>query len=434
MKPSSSFDFNSILRAGDTIAWPQGSGEPRGLTQRLVATRHSLPPVRLFIGMVTSDTLSPDCADCFELTGLNGAGSNRRLTAAGVLEVIPVHVSSIARLIEAGTLPVDVALIRVRPSPVPGHFTVGVVADYTQALVKKARCVVAELDERMPATAHDALVAARDIDVWVEADVDQILLHDTEPSTEEREVARHVASAIPDRATVQFGIGGLSVAVAQALKNHRDLGVHSGVVSDALVDLIEKGVVTNAYKGFDEGVSVTGCLFGSDRLNAHANGNPTIALRAATHTHNAEIMARLHRLHSVNSAIEVDLTGQVNAEQAGNRYLGAVGGQIDFVRGAQFSPGGRSIIALPSTTPDGRTSRIVASLAGRPVTTARSEVDLVVTEYGVADLRGCSFARRMEQLAAIAHPAFRDALLREARDGTRQRPAFQPVVSEVRHA
>ncbi|MBS7701040.1 MAG: hypothetical protein KF792_04930 [Chelatococcus sp.] len=396
-------------------------------------TRHSLPPVRLFIGMVTSDTLSPECADCFELTGLNGAGNNRRLTAAGVLQVIPVHVSSIARLIDEGTLPVDVALVRVRPSRAPGHYTVGVVADYTQALVRNARCVVAELDERMPETAHDALVAADDIDVWLEADKDQILLHDAEPSIEERAVARHVASVIPNRATVQFGIGGLSVAVAQALRDHRDLGVHSGVVSDALVDLIENGTVTNAYKGVDEGVSVTGCLFGSDRLNAHASGNPAVALRAATHTHNGEVMARLKSLYSVNSAIEVDLTGQVNAEQAGGRYLGAVGGQIDFVRGAQLSPGGRSIIALPSTTPDGRTSRIVASLAGRPVTTARSEVDLVVTEYGVADLRGCSFARRMEHLAAIAHPAFRDALLREARDGARPRPASQSVVSEARH-
>lgn len=434
MKPSSTFDFNSILRAGDTVAWPQGTGEPRGLTRRLVAVRHSLPPVRLFFGMMTSDTVSPDCADRFEMTGLNGAGSNRRLTAAGVLNVVPVHVSSIARFIDAGTLPVDIALIRVRPAAVPGHYTVGVVADYTRALVKKARCVIAELDERMPVTADDALIAADEIDTLLEADADAILLQDAEPSAAERAVALHVASTIPDKATVQFGIGGLSVAVAQALKGHRDIGVHSGVVSDALVDLIEAGVVTNAHKGFDEGRSVTGCLFGSHRLNAHADRNPAIALRAATHTHGADIMARLNRLYSVNAAIEVDLTGQVNAEQAGSRYLGAVGGQIDFVRGAQLSRGGRSIIALPSTTPDGRTSRIVASLDGRPVTTARSDVDLIVTEYGVADLRGCSLARRVEQLAAIAHPDFREALLREARDGVRPQPASQSAAPEVHHA
>jgi acyl-CoA hydrolase len=248
--------------------------------------------------------------------------------------------------------------------------------------------------------------------VLVQADRDEILMADIEPSGVDHAVARMVASVIPDRATVQFGIGGLSVAVAQALGGHRDLGVHSGIVSDIFVDMVEKGVVTNAFKGVDKGVSVSGCLFGTRRLIDFANDNPSLALRSVEYTHSLAVMSQVQSLYSVNFAIEVDVTGQVNAEVAGGRYLGAVGGQADFVRGSQVSPGGRSIIALPSTTPDGKTSRIVPSLAGNPVTTTRADVDLVITEHGVADLRGATFSKRLERLAGIAHPNFRDTLLR----------------------
>jgi acyl-CoA hydrolase len=412
MQPSSTFRFDTILKPGDTVAWPQGTGEPRGLTQRLVAERHNLPRIRLFIGMMVSDTLSPACADCFDMQGLNGVGTNRRLTAKGVLDITPVHVSSVPKLLRSGNIVVDVALIRVRPTGVPNQYTLGVVADYTNALIQAARCVVAEVDERLPLTGQDALVAAEDIDIFVAADGGEALLPDAEPSAVELAVARNVAAVIPDRATVQFGVGGLAVAVSRALFDHRDLGVHTGVVSDVFVELVEKGVVTNAHKGIDAGVSVTGCLFGTRRLYDHASNNAAIALRSVEYTHNPAVMARINSLFTANFAIEVDVTGQVNAEFAGGRYLGAVGGQVDFVRGGQVSPGGRSIIALPSTTPDGKTSRIVASLAGRPVTTARSDVDLVITEHGVADLRGASLSQRLKRLSAIAHPDFRDDLMR----------------------
>jgi acetyl-CoA hydrolase len=364
--------------------------------------------------MTASDTLSLACADRFTMQGLNGVGSNRLLTSKGLLDITPVHVSSVPAHLRSGAIKVDVALIRVRPTGKPGEYTLGVVADYTSALIKAARCVIAEIDERLPLTAQDALVAQDDIDVLVVADGDEVLLPDTEPSDVENAVARQAASLIPDKATVQFGIGGLSVALGRALMDHRELGVHSGVVSDVFVDLVEKGAVTNAHKGVDAGVSVLGCLFGTARLKDHVSGNAAIAMRSVEYTHNPQIMAQIRSLYSVNFAIEVDITGQVNAEVAAGRYLGAVGGQLDFVRGGQLSPGGRAIIALPSVTPDGKTSRIVASLEGRPVTTPRSDVDIVVTEYGVAELRGMSFDERRKRLAAIAHPNFRDALLRGA--------------------
>lgn len=408
---SSKLDFGLFLRAGDVVAWPQGTGEPRGLTRRLVEQRHELPPVGLFIGMTASNTLAPAHADRFAFRGLNGAGTNRLLTAGGVLDVIPTPVSTVPGLIRSRAIPVDVVLIRVRSHSKRGFYTVGVVADYTQALISSARYVIAEIDERLPLTSQDALVAEADIDVLVTCDADEILLPDPEPSAVEMQVARHVAATVPDGATIQLGIGSLPVAVCHALAGHRDLGVHSGVVSDAIVGLVEKGVVTNARKTVDAGRMVTGALFGSRRLAQFADGNAALEMRSAEYTHSLKVMSGIGNLYGINSAIEIDLTGQVNAEVAGGRYLGAVGGQADFVRGSQLSPGGRSIIALPSTTPDGKHSRIVASLEGRPVTTARADVDLIVTEYGIADLKGRSFRERAARLAAIAHPDFRDSLL-----------------------
>jgi acetyl-CoA hydrolase len=407
---SSSLDFNRFLQADDVITWPQGTGEPLGLTRRLVQQRHELPPVELFIGMTTSSTLSPEQADRFRFRVLNGAGSTRKLTVGNVADIVPCYVSAVPALVRTGAIRVDVLLLRVKPHPKPGYFTVGVMADFVPALVAAARCVIAEVDQRLPVTAQDALVAASDIDVLTECDGDEILLPDPEPDEIDQRVAAHVAALVPDGATIQVGVGGLPVAVCRALDGHRDLGVHSGVISDVIVDLVEKGVVTNARKGIDVGRTVTGGLFGSRRLMDFADGNAALEMRSSEYTHNQQVLARVQNLYAINSGIEVDLTGNVNSEVAAGRYLGAIGGQLDFVRGSFASPGGRSIIALSSTTPDGKHSRIVASLAGRPVTTPRGDADIVVTEYGVADLRGRSFSERAERLRAIAHPGFRDSL------------------------
>lgn len=398
------------MREGDVVAWPQGPGEPLGLTGRLIAQRRELPRAGIFIGLSASDTLSPAHVDSFTLRGLNGAGTNRRLTAANVLDIIPAHVSSVSALIAADRIHIDVALIRVRPHPTPGYFTVGVMCDYTQAMVNAARVVIAELDARLPVTSQDAMLPASAIDILVDADGDEILMPDPPPSATDQSIARHVANFIPDRATVQLGIGSLPAAVAAALAGHKDLGIHSGIISDAIADLIEKGVVTNAYKGLDAGYTVTGGLFGTRRLFDFADDNPALHMRALDHTHNVAVMAQVKQLYSVNSAIEIDLSGQVNAESAAGRYLGAVGGQADFVRGAQASEGGRSIIAMSAMTPDGKQTRIVPGLGHAPVTTARADVDTVITEFGVAELRGCSLAERKRKLIAIAHPDSRDFL------------------------
>jgi acetyl-CoA hydrolase len=394
------------VRQGDVIGWPQGCGEPPALTQALVEQAGALRGCSLLFGMSASDTLQPALAQHFGLHALNGAGGSRRVTA--LADIHPAHVGSLPLLFRGGDIALDVMLVQVMRRP-DGQYTLGVIADFTEAMIRRARAVIALLNPALPPLAGDAIVAAADIDVLVEQDERIFEMPDPTPSAIDLQVARHVAAVIPDRATVQLGIGSLPGAVAQSQRDHRDLGVHSGVVSDLLVDLVEQGVVTNAHKGRDAGLTVTGGLFGTRRLRDFAASSGLVALRNAETTHHVAVAAQLQRFHTINSAIEIDLTGQVNSEVAGGRYLGAVGGQVDFVRGGMASPGGQSILAFPSTTPDGKHSRIVATLQG-PVTTARSDADVIVTEYGVARLRGCGLRERARRLLAIAHPEFRDTL------------------------
>lgn len=395
------------ILSDEVIGWPQGPGEPLALTETLVQQRADLRNVGLLFGLTQSATLTPDLGESFAFHALNGAGTSRKVT--GHAEVYPGHVSQIPALLRQGVLPLDVVLVQVARLD-DRRFTLGVISDFTHAMVQRARCVIALLNPSLPAMQADAVVDAADIDVLVEADHRIIDLPDPLPSEVERQVAMHVASLIPDRATLQLGVGTLPAAVAEALLSHQALGIHSGVVSDVLVDLVERGIVTNAYKGRDTGKTITGGLFGTQRLRNFAQDSGLIEMRSADYTHSLAVTASIPNFYTINSAIEVDATGQVNSEIAAGRYLGAVGGQVDFVRAGVASEGGSSIIAFPSTTLDGKSSRIVTSLAGRPVTTARSDVDVIVTEYGVARLRGVGLKERSRRLIAIAHPTHRDAL------------------------
>lgn len=405
--------YAEVVRPHDVIGWPQGPGEPLALTEALVAQRAELQSPTLFFGLTQSDTLRPEIADHFRFRALNGAGTSRRVTS--LAEIVPCQVSTIPTLLRSGRLSLDVTLIQVKPLA-GGKYTLGVIADFTQAMIRAARVVIALVNPALPETGGDAVVDAEDIDLFVESDERIIDMPDPEPSAAEREVARHVATLIPDRATVQLGVGTLPAAVASALSGHRELGVHSGVVSDVLVELVEKGVVTNGHKGADAGRTVTGGLFGTQRLRDFAVRTGSIEMRSADYTHDIRVTGALANFHTINSAIEIDLTGQVNSEVAAGRYLGAVGGQVDYVRAGVMSPGGRSIIAFPSATPDGKHSRIVASLGNRPVSTGRTEVDVIVTEQGAAHLRGCSLRERARKLIAIAHPQQRESLERALHD------------------
>jgi acetyl-CoA hydrolase len=279
--------------------------------------------------------------------------------------------------------------------------------------VARARVVIAEINDRVPFTYGDVTLPASRITCAVQVSRPPVQVLPAKIGETDQAIARIVANYIDDGAVLQVGIGAVPDAILRLLHDRRDLGVHSGMLGDSIVDLVEAGVVNNARKPFDVGVSVTTALIGTQRLYDYAHDNTRIAVRSSPYTHDAGILSKLPKLVTINSAVEVDLTGQVNAEQSGSQYVGGTGGQVDFVRAGARSPGGHSIIALPATAKDGKISRITVNLSG-PVTTARSDVDVIVTELGAAELKGQTLAERARRLINIAHPDFREELSRAA--------------------
>jgi acyl-CoA hydrolase len=407
-------DLREWIEPGDTVVVAQGTGEPRTLTEALALQRAGLGGATVFLGSTFSGTFLPAHADALRFVGLGGLTGNGDLTRAGVLDVLPCHVGSVPSLFESGDLGADVALIQVSPPDANGRFSLGLVADYVQAAIAHARVVIAECNDQMPFTFGDTLVEPQSIDLMIHTSRPLLTVPPTTPSAAASAIGQHIADIVPDGAVLQLGMGAVPDAAASALAGHRDLGVHSGMIGDRVVDLIESGAVTNAGKTRDRGITITGALFGTERLYRFAHENPELVMRSVRYTHSIEVLAAIERFHAINSAIEVDLTGQVNAEALRGRHIGAVGGQVDFVRGATRSPGGRSIIALPSTDRSGKATRIVCGLRDGVTTTARSDADLVITEFGVAELRGAPLRERARRLIEIAHPQFRDELTRGA--------------------
>lgn len=405
-------DLARYVKRGDRIVIGQACGEPTTLVEALIAQGGAIGDLRAFIATSFSGLFTPETAASFRLSSMGAIGALRSMTKAGALDVVPVHVGQVGPLIQAGAIPCDVALIQVAPADAQGHHSLGLIGDHVRAAVAKARVVIAEVNDQVPQTFGEAIPAS-EIDVAVEVSRCPVEVFPTPVSKTDAAIARHCADYIVDGSVIQTGIGAVPDAILRLLRDRRDLGVHSGMIGDGLVDLIEAGAVTNARKEIDTGISITGALIGTRRLYDFAGGNPAIRMMPATYTHDAAVLAKLSRLVSINSALEVDLTGQVNAEQSGAAYLGGTGGQVDFIRAGARSPGGRALIALPATAKAGQLSRIVPALSG-PVTTARSEVDVIVTEFGAAELKGVSLAERARRLVAVAHPDFREALDRAA--------------------
>ncbi|MGC3987402.1 MAG: acetyl-CoA hydrolase/transferase C-terminal domain-containing protein [Pseudorhodoferax sp.] len=405
-------DLSRYIRPGDGIVCSQGTAEPLSLTEALVSQRAGFTGARVFCGPANfSRTFQPAHADHLRFSALGGIGTLRRLAASGALEILPCHSSAVEGLIDDGTIASDVVLVQVSLPNERGEHSFGLVNDCLRSAIRRARVVVAEINSSIPWTFCDAPLHAHEITVAVRADRAPLEVPAAGFGEVERRIAAHLADLIPDRATLQVGIGAIPEAVASMLADRRDLGVHSGVITDVVADLIEAGVVTNAYKGMDEGVAVAGALYGTRRLYNFAHRNAAVRLCPLRHTHGAAALARLRRLVSINSALEVDLSGQVNAEAVGADHMGAVGGQVDYVRAAAQAEDGLSIIAMSSVDKQGR-SKIVPSLSG-PVTTARSDVEIVATEHGIARLRGMSLDERARALVGIAAPEHRDALRRK---------------------
>ena len=404
-----SVDLARYIRPGDLVVWGQGSAEPLSLTEALACQRQHLGRVRCFSGVSSSAAVRLENCDYLSFTSYSGAGANRALAAAGALDILPAHYSELPRILADGPLRADVLFLSLPPAAPDGSYGLGLGADYVAALIGCARTVIAEVNDQVPDIGCDRRLTRDEIDV---------LVHVSRPPAEyppaaargvEDAIASHVAELIPDGATIQLGIGAIPSAIASRLRGHRDLGFHTGVSTDAVAELIEAGVVTGARKSLDAGLVVTGFLMGTRRLIERAAADASIQLRDTRYTHDPAVLAAQHRLIAINSAIEVDLSGAVNCETAAGRYVGAVGGATDFLRGAARSEGGVPVIALPSTA--GAASRIVAELSG-PASQARADAGVIVTEYGVADLRGLTLSQRRRRMLAIAHPDHAEALER----------------------
>jgi acyl-CoA hydrolase len=405
-----SVDLDRYIRPGDLVVWGQGCAEPLSLTEVLADQREQLGGVRCFTGISRSSAVRVENCDYLSFVSYSAAGANRALAAAGALDILPAHYSELPRILGHGPLRADVLFLSLPPAGPDGTFGLGLGADYPATLIGQARTVIAEINDQIPDVGGHRRVPRGEIDVFV---------HVSRPPPEypmapagriEDAIAGHIAAMIPDGATIQLGIGTIPSAVASLLRGHRDLGIHSGVITDAVADLITAGVVTGARKSVDPGIVVAGFLMGSRPLITLAARDRSIELRDTRYTHDPAVLAAQDRLVAINSATEVDLTGQVNSETAAGRYVGAVGGATDFLRGAARSKGGVPVIALPSTA--GPASRIVARLSG-PASQARADAGVIVTEYGIADLRGLTLSQRQEQMLAIAHPDHRAALEKE---------------------
>ncbi len=364
--------------------------------------------IRIFLFPSFSRLMTAELAEYFDFIGYGAAGDLALLARAECLEIIPSHYSQLAWAM-TNTIRPDILLTTLSRRAEDGRMNLAASKDLIPTIWAGARVVIAEVNARAPWVEGGILPPEMKANFEIACDTPLIALQPAIADEPAKRIAGHVAGLVPDGATLQFGVGGLMDTICQALTSHRELGVHSGIIGDAVVDLTEAGALTNSMKAFRRGVTVAGSLMGSRRLLDWAHRNPLLELSSVDVTHNLDLLKSLPRLTAINSAVEIDLTGQVNAEVAGGVYVGAVGGQVDFIRAAALAQEGLSILAFPSTARGRQVSRIVAKLSG-PVTTARSDVDCVVTEHGVARLKGLSLRQRREALLAIADPQHQPCL------------------------
>ena len=378
-------DLGSVIRPGDGIVWGQACAEPLTLVEALASQRAALGGVGCFLGSSYSAILKPEHADHLRLASYCGIGTNRALADAGALQILPVPYSQLGQLLRKHTIKCDVLMLQVSPPNARGEYSLGLAADYLVPALDSCRAIVAEVNDQVPWTHTERLLRKEDFDLMVESS--RAPANPTiRPAGElEATIGQHAAQVVPDGAVLEFGIGTMPDAVCAALGRHEGLRVHTGSVGDGVIELAERGIVSRVDCAL---------LIGSRRLFEFARENDRVRLRSSEYTHDPRVLAEQPRFVAINSAVEVDLTGQINGELAGGSYVGAVGGALDFVRAANQSPGGVSIAVLPA-------SRVVERLSG-PVSVPRSDAGVVVTEKGAADLRGCSLRERERRLRAIS--------------------------------
>lgn len=402
-----------VLQSGQRVFIHMAAGAPQALIEALCKRVMMLHGVEILhcINLGPAPYCEPQYAPHCRHNALFIAANTRQAVQAGRADSIPVFLHEVEGLFTNGVLPLDVALIQVSPPDSSGHMSLGAAVDISLGAARSARHVIAQVNPRVPRTFGDSFLTAREVEAVVEEERPLPELDQGEITETHVEIARHVAALVPDEATLQIGVGGIPDAVLAQLKGRRDLGVHTEMFSDGLMSLIECGAITNARKTLHPHKIVASFAMGSRALYKFIDDNPIFEFLPSKYVNYPPIIASNRRMVAVNSALEVDLSGQVCADSIGCLPFSGIGGQVDFVRGASHAPEGAAVIALPSTAKDGTVSRIVPRLKpGAGVVTSRGDVRWVATEFGAVNLLGRSLRQRAELLISIAHPAFRSDL------------------------
>ncbi len=402
-----------VIKSGDKVYIHSNAAAPQVLIDAMIARAPDLKDVTILhlLTLGRADYAKKQYADSFRVHALFIGPNVREAINDGRADYMPVFLSEIPKLLETGVLPVDICLVQVSPPDSHGYCSYGVSVDCTVAARKKASIVIAEVNKQMPRTHGRSFVHVSRLNYVVETDRPLPELVPSPPTAIEEAIGKNVSSLVDNGATLQLGIGAIPNAVLMYLKDRRDLGVHSEMLSDGIVDLIEEGVVTNDKKTVLPGQVAVSFVMGTKRLYDFVHDNPLVEFQTSDFINDPFIISQNYRMTSINSALQVDVTGQVVADSIGNMLYSGFGGQVDFIRGASRAQEGKAIIAMPSTARAGTVSRIVAFLPSpSAVVTTRADVHYIVTEYGIAQLYGRTVRERMRALIEIAHPNFREKL------------------------
>jgi acyl-CoA hydrolase len=401
------------VQSGMRVYIHPGCAEPEALVEALMARGPHVTDVEIvhILTMGRADYIAPEMEGHFRHNALFIGGNVRDAIAEGRADYTPIFLSEIEALFESGAMPVDVALIQISPPDDHGFCSFGVGVDLTLTATKYAKCIVAQVNAQMPRTYGDSFIHVSQIHKVVEASRPLCELRKHLCGEVEEAIGKHIAALVPNGACLQLGIGAIPDAVLANLNHHRDLGIHSEMVSDNIVPLIEAGIINGQAKNFKPRKIILGFVLGTKALFDFVHDNPIFEFHPTCYTNDPFMIARNDKMVAINSAIQIDLTGQICSDSLGQKFYSGFGGQLDFIRGAAHSRGGMPIIAIPSTAKNGTISRIVPMLTpGAGVVTSRADVHYVVTEFGVAYLHGKTIRQRAEALINIAHPKFRDEL------------------------
>tara|TARA_R110000868_G_scaffold44318_1_gene148150 strand:- start:3632 stop:4897 length:1266 start_codon:yes stop_codon:yes gene_type:complete len=401
-----------VIKSNDRVYLQAAAAAPQVLIKAMTERFEELRNVEVCHLHIEGDApyANPELRDSFHVNSFFIGHNVRHTLAAGNGSYTPVFLSELPLLFKRNILPLDVALIHVSIPDKHGYCSLGVSVEATLAAIENAKIVIAQVNPQMPRTHGDGIIHHTEIDLFVECDELIPVYHLPVSTVIENTIGDYVASLIEDRSTLQMGVGVIPNAVLSKLTNHKDLGLHTEMFSDGVIDLILKDVINGNYKAINPGRALATFLMGSKRLYEYVDDNPFVELRASDYVNDVSIIKQNPKMVAINSAIEVDLTGQVCADSIGSKIYSGVGGQMDYIRGTSLSEGGKAIIALPSVTKTG-ISRIVPSLKpGAGVVTTRAHVHYVITEYGIANLYGKTIKDRIKALVNIAHPDHRETI------------------------